>query len=100
MMIKKIALATALVLAAAVSPALAEDEERLNVNSATVEQMLSAVPGLPGTVAGAIVQYREEMGDIQSMDELLDIDGVNKDLLEAIKKGMGLDALSGAECSC
>ena len=99
-MLRKIALAAMLALAAAVSPALAEEEAKLNVNSATAEQMIAAVPGLSDQVARAIVQYREDMGDIQSMDELLDVDGVNKELLEAIKKGMGLEALSGAECSC
>ena len=99
-MIRKIALAAMLALAAAVPPALAEEEAKLNVNSATAEQMIAAVPGLSEQVARAIVQYREDMGDIQSMDELLDVDGVSKDLLESIKKGMGLEALSGAECSC
>ena len=99
-MIRKIALAAMLALAAAVPPALAEEEAKLNVNSATAEQMIAAVPGLSEQVARAIVQYREDMGDIQSMDALLDVDAVNKDLLESIKKGMGLEALSGAECSC
>lgn len=80
--------------------ALAEDGEMLNVNSATAEQLTQAVPGLNPDLAGAIVGYREDMGDIQDMDELLDVEGMTRDILEQVKKHVGLEALSGSECSC
>lgn len=80
------------------SVALAEDEG-VNVNTAT-QQELSSVPGLNADLAGAIVQYREEMGDFMSIDELADVPGMNKDALEQARQALRVDAISGAECNC
>ena len=74
-------------------------QKLLNVNSATVEE-LAAVPGLNDYLAKKIVEYREEMGDIQTLDELIEIEGISRDLLGKLKDYLGLDAISGAECSC
>lgn len=80
------------------SVALAEDEG-VNVNTAT-QQELSSVPGLNADLARAIVQYREEMGDFMSIDELADVPGMNKDALEQARQTLRVDAISGAECNC
>lgn len=96
-------IAAALVAAALVIPAqfaVAQEEVvLLNVNTATVEE-LAAVPGLNADLAGLIIQYREDMGDIQSLDELVEIPGISRDLLNQLKAFIGIDAISGAECSC
>ena len=94
-------IAAAVIAAALLVPAhgaFAEDE-LLNINTATVEQ-LAQVPGLNEELANAIVQYRDDMGDIQSMDELTEVPGMSKDLLESIKTRVGLEAVAGAECNC
>lgn len=91
-----VALAAALLIPA--QAALAEGE-LLNVNTATVEQ-LAAVPGLNDDLAKNIVQYRDDMGDLQSLDELTEVPGISKDLLGKLKDYIGLDAIAGAECSC
>lgn len=80
------------------SVALAEDGG-VNVNTAT-QQELSSVPGLNADIARAIVQYREEMGDFMSIDELADVPGMDKDALEQAKQTLRVDAISGAECNC
>ena len=90
------ALAAALLIPA--QAALAEGE-LLNVNTATAEQ-LAAVPGLNEELAKNIVQYRDDMGDLQSLDELTEVPGISKDLLGKLKDYIGLDAIAGAECSC
>lgn len=90
------ALAAALLIPA--QAALAEGE-LLNVNTATTEQ-LAAVPGLNEELAKNIVQYRDDMGDLQSLDELTEVPGISKDLLGKLKDYIGLDAIAGAECSC
>lgn len=91
-----LALAAALLIPA--QAALAEGE-LLNINTATVEQ-LAAVPGLNEELAKNIVQYRDDMGDLQSLDELTEVPGISKDLLGTLKDYIGLDAIAGAECSC
>ena len=79
--------------------ALAEEEEGVNVNTATQEE-LASVPGLNADLAKAIVSYREEMGDFMSIDELSDVPGMSKENLEQAKEVLRVDAVSGAECNC
>ncbi len=94
-------LAAAALAAALLIPAHAAqaEGELLNVNTATVEQ-LAAVPGLNEELAKSIVQYRDDLGDLQSLDELTEVPGISKDLLGKLKDYIGLDAIAGAECSC
>ena len=80
------------------SVALAE-EEGININTATQEE-LAAVPGLSADLAKAIVDYRSDMGDFMSIDELADVPGMNKDALDQAKQVLRVDAISGAECNC
>ena len=75
------------------------EEEGINVNTAT-QQELASVPGLNADLARAIVQYREEMGDFMSIDELADVPGMDKDALEQARQSLRVDAISGAECNC
>lgn len=94
-LISALALALCLVFASSASA----EENGLNVNTAT-QQELAAVPGLNADLAKAIVQYREEMGDFMSIDELADVPGMDKDALDAAKQALRVDAISGAECNC
>ncbi|MFC4766303.1 helix-hairpin-helix domain-containing protein [Effusibacillus consociatus] len=59
-------------------------EGKLNINTATVQQ-LDAVNGIGSTRAQAIVQYREQNGPFQSVDDLLKVKGFGPKLLAAIK---------------
>ena len=61
-----------LVLVAGQALAADENPEKVNVNTATVEQ-LAKLPGVTPELAGAIVKYREEVGDYQGVDELLQV---------------------------
>lgn len=94
-------IAAAVIAAALLIPAQGAfaEGELLNINTATVEQ-LAQVPGLNEELATGIVQYRDDMGDIQSMDELTEVPGITKELLESIKPHVGLEAVAGAECNC
>ena len=60
---------------------------------------------------GAKTSYRVELQDRNhliytdylsgvSMDELAEVPGISKDLLENVKKHVGLEAVAGAECNC
>ena len=45
-----------------------EDDAKLNVNTATEEQ-LAAIPEVGPELAAKIIQYRSEMGDIFALDD-------------------------------
>lgn len=87
----------ALLLSLCLASAQAEDG-KLNINTATVEE-LAKVPGLNAEKAKAIVDYREQMGDIKSLDELLDINGFDKALVDKLKDLLTTEGV-GKECTC
>ena len=51
-------------------------------------------------LAKGIVEFRENVGDIKSMDELLEVKGVTPEVLEKLKQAVTVEAIEGAECSC
>ena len=51
-------------------------------------------------IAKGIVEFRENVGDIKSMDELLEVKGVTPEVLEKLKQAVTVEAIEGAECSC
>jgi competence protein ComEA len=73
--------------------------KKLNVNTATVEQ-LAAVPGMTPELAQKIVDYRNEMGDITNIDELKDIEGMSQDVLDQVKDHIGVEGIEGSDCTC
>ena len=75
------------------------EEAGIHVNTAT-QQELASVPGLNADLAKAITQYREEMGDFMSIDELADVPGMSKEALDKAREVLRVDAVSGAECNC
>ena len=85
MNIKTIASAVLAAVVLCAAPAFADG--KMNLNTAT-EQELSANPAVGPELAKGIVEFRENVGDIKSMDELLEV------------KGVTVEAIEGAECSC
>ena len=82
-----------------------EEEESLvgktvNINTATAEEFASNVPLIDLELAEKIVEYREESGDFQVLEELLQIDGFTRKLLRRIKPFLLLEGLGGDECTC
>lgn len=75
----------------------AEDEDKININSATVED-LAKVPGLNQELAEKIVEVREENGEFVDLDELLDIEGIDIKLLRQLKKHLKVESLD--DCNC
>ena len=108
MNIKTIASAVLAAVVLCAAPAFADG--KMNLNTAT-EQELSANPvefrSQHLDVAGegfhddkGIVEFRENVGDIKSMDELLEVKGVTPEVLEKLKQAVTVEAIEGAECSC
>ena len=62
----------------------------VNVNTATLEQ-LQRLPGIGETRSRAIVQARRENGAFRSIDELGDVHGVGRALLEKLRPFVTLE---------
>ena len=99
MRIKKIAVCFAIscVLFALAVGAHAENEDKLNLNAATAEQ-LAKVPGLNQDLAEKIIELRKENGEFIDMEELLDIPGIDNKLLRQLKKHLFIEPVD--DCNC
>lgn len=71
----------------------------VNVNTGTLEQFME-VPLITKELAEAIVEYREENGDFQVIEELLQVDGFSRKILRKIKGFLLLEGIGGDACSC
>ena len=90
MNIKTIASAVLAAVVLCAAPAFADG--KMNLNTATEQELPELAKG--------IVEFRENVGDIKSMDELLEVKGVTPEVLEKLKQAVTVEAIEGAECSC
>ena len=58
--------------------------ERINVNTAPAED-LDRLPGIGESRAAAIVAYREAHGPFETVEELLEVDGIGEGILGDIR---------------
>jgi competence ComEA-like helix-hairpin-helix protein len=72
----------------------------VNINKATEAEFVKNVPLITPELAGKIVKYRKENGDFQTLEELLQIDGFNRELLRKIKTFLLLEGIGGKDCTC
>lgn len=56
---------------------------KININSATVEQ-LQEIPGIGPVKASAIISYRDEFGKFKSPEDLMNVTGIGKKTFEKI----------------
>ena len=87
------------------SVGMVEEKETLvgktvNINTAGVEEFVENVPLMTQELAEAIVEYREETGDFQVIEELLQVEGFDRKLLRRIKDFFILEGIGGDECTC
>lgn len=67
------------------APALhAEESGKVNINEATVEQ-LTEVKFIGPAIAESIVQYRDESGPFQSLEQLMEVKGIGRKTFDKIK---------------
>ena len=85
-------------------PVFAEEEvlvgKTVNVNTATAEEFVENVPLITQELAESIVEYREEAGDFMMIEELLQVDGFDRDLLRKVEDFFLLEGIGGDECTC
>lgn len=84
------ALAAILALALGLAAAVASAEEpaglvgKVNVNTATVEE-LTLLPGIGESRAKALIETRKRRGGFKSVDELLEVKGIGDASLERLR---------------
>ena len=85
-------------------PVFAEEEELIgktvNVNTATAEEFVENVPLITPELAEKIVEYREEAGEFMTIEELLQVEGFDRELLRKVKDFLLLEGIGGDECTC
>jgi competence ComEA-like helix-hairpin-helix protein len=72
----------------------------VNVNTATAEEFAKNVPLIDMELAERIVEYREEAGEFQVIEELLQVEGFTRSLLRKVKNYLLLEGIGGDECTC
>lgn len=71
----------------------------VNINTATAEE-LAQVPLITPELARAIVAYREEVGDFQFIEELLLVEGFDRELFRRVQPFFILEGVGGDDCTC
>ncbi|MFK3800065.1 MULTISPECIES: ComEA family DNA-binding protein [unclassified Pseudomonas] len=68
-----------------------ESSHKVNINNATAETLQKELSGIGSAKASAIVAYREENGAFTSVDELIEVKGIGKALLDKNRDKLSLD---------
>ncbi len=78
---------------AANAPATVQAEQgaKVNINTASAETLQKELSGIGAAKAGAIVAYRDENGAFTSVDELIEVKGIGKALLDKNRDRLALD---------
>jgi competence protein ComEA len=72
----------------------------VNINKVTAEELVKNVPLITPQLAKNIVKYRKDNGDFQTVEELLQVPGMDRTLLKKIKTFFILEGIGGKDCTC
>lgn len=62
----------------------------VSLNSATQQELAERLPGIGEELARRIIEYREQHGGFQSLEELKNVEGIGDKTLEKIKPYLSL----------
>jgi len=79
-----LALAATTGVALAAAKAKAVPAGKVNINTASVEQIAS-LPGVGGKLAARIVEYRQKAGGFKSVHELMNVKGIGEKNLQRLE---------------
>lgn len=72
----------------------------VNINTASVDEIIKNVPTMTQKLAKDIVKYRNDNGDFLQKEELLLVPGMNRTLLKKWDKFFELEGIGGKDCTC
>ena len=58
---------------------------KINLNTATREELIEFIPGVGEQIADRIISYRETQGGFKNIKEIMEIKGIGQKLFEKIK---------------
>ena len=61
-----------------------EDDDSVNLNTADLEE-LKTLPGIGDAKAKSIINYREEHGGFENIEEIMQIEGIKEGVFQKIK---------------
>lgn len=67
-----------------------EQAARVNLNTASAEVLQKELSGIGAAKAAAIVAYRTENGEFTSVDELIEVKGIGKSLLDKNREKLSI----------
>lgn len=73
--------------------------EPVNLNTATYDE-LAASPACGPELAAKLVEYRENIGDFASYDELKEIEGVDDAVIKKLSEGFVIEGVEAFDCNC
>jgi competence protein ComEA len=76
-----LAIAVVVVLA---MPSWAGDKEKININTATVDQLIQ-LKGIGNKYAARIIEYREKNGPFDKLEDIMKVKGIGPKTFETIK---------------
>lgn len=85
----------AVVLSLAVAQFGFAGEARVDINTATAEQLAEALNGVGMAKAQAIVEYREQNGGFEHIDELVNVRGIGLRTVDRNRDRIDLEAPAG-----
>jgi len=72
----------------------------VNINKANEDELVKSVPLISPDLAKKIVKYRKDNGNFQTIEELLQVEGFDRNLLRRIKPFLLLEGIGGKDCTC
>lgn len=78
----------------AATPQLTQANEKINLNTATIDQLVT-IKGIGQKTAAYIVQFREDVGNYKKVDDLIMVKGIGAKKLEKIRDSLTIGEEEG-----
>ncbi|MFC1494246.1 ComEA family DNA-binding protein [Thermodesulfobacteriota bacterium] len=72
-------------------PSLADESSKIDLNEATVQELVK-IKGIGQKYAERIVEYRENIGKFEKIEDIMNIKGIGKKKFESIKDTIFIEA--------
>ena len=73
--------------------------EKANLNTATLSE-LSADPNIGPELAAKIVEFRENVGDFTTNEDLKEIEGIDDAKIKQINEKFQIEGVASFDCNC